>query len=62
MSETASKKPYSTPQLVAYGSVKDLTAGGSGITSEWMLVQVGKMPPECKQVNMGMNNEDTGFC
>jgi len=37
LSTSTSKKPYQPPRLVAYGAVKDLTAGGSGPTSEYKL-------------------------
>ena len=30
------KKPYLTPSLVCYGTLKDLTRGGSGISTEGM--------------------------
>lgn len=30
----ADRQPYATPQLVTYGLVRDLTAGGSGLTTE----------------------------
>jgi hypothetical protein len=32
--EQKSRKPYRKPELLAYGTVKDLTAGGSGNIKE----------------------------
>lgn len=31
------RRAYGTPTLIAYGAVKDLTAGGSGPTAEFKL-------------------------
>mgnify|MGYP006280941385 FL=1 len=32
--DTITRKPYSPPRLTVYGAVRDLTAGGSGKSSE----------------------------
>ena len=32
--DVQNKKPYSAPQLARFGQVRQLTAGGSGLTSE----------------------------
>jgi hypothetical protein len=31
---TGIKKPYLTPSLVCYGTLKELTRGGTGVTAE----------------------------
>lgn len=32
--QPAIRQPYVTPQLIAYGLVRELTAGGSGVAKE----------------------------
>ena len=43
------RRPYRKPQLCAYGTVKGLTAGGTGITVEASAGGSGKCIPNPKQ-------------
>ena len=42
---TVFRQPYVTPQLVSYGLVRELTAGGSGTTAEGAMMTAPKMHP-----------------
>ncbi len=48
ISTTPKRDVYSSPKLVVYGSVTNLTATGSGVTVE--------TDPPCKQGSAGQNN------
>ena len=40
-----SRRPYRKPELLAYGTVKDLTAGGVGSKTESSIKQVTRVFP-----------------
>ena len=42
--EQKARRPYRKPELLAYGTVKDLTAGGSGTKTENNITQLRRRP------------------
>ena len=43
--EKKARRPYRKPELLAYGTVKDLTAGGVGSKTESSINQVTRVFP-----------------
>ena len=50
------RKPYRKPELLAYGTVKDLTAGGSGIGSEGATQNMKLRPQPTPQFNLSIKD------